>query len=323
MKSAQYKTECDQPFAMATAFGVRRLGAALVVHWPLRQVWVTKLIAPFVSEIRESEDDYRSGTKLPHSKGFADAIGAWASIKRLAVLIFTLLPGQIYGSGEAIAKTRQVAATDSKIVQQTTIRFPEIGLVRVSALEPLNELPQIVFTGLKNHKEISTIHLGTSDPDFFKPHLEDKYTKPFLRFKVLSVKGLPHPLILAVAVAPGGSDTLFESSIIGAVNGEIRVLTQEPLTNNVQGGVYVGYLGRKWGTGAAVWNFLWEDGAHYEPHRYEVELYPFNVKTMSFQKGKVLASRRKYADRGAGALSELRLPYGDLLKSIPITEKYR
>src|SRR5262249_39471994 len=118
MKSAQNKTECDRPFAMATTFGVRELGPALVVHWPLRQLRVTKPIAPFVSEVRESEDDYQSGTKLPHSKGFADAIGAWASIKRLVVLIFTLLPGQIFGSGEAIAKTRQAAATGSKIVQQ-------------------------------------------------------------------------------------------------------------------------------------------------------------------------------------------------------------
>jgi hypothetical protein len=261
--------------------------------------------------------------------------------KCVAVLIFTLLAGKISGSGEVIARTQQVeeltvvttaarayppiahAAADSKIVQQVIIRFPDIGLVRVNALEPLNALPQLVFTGVKNHKAISTIHLGTSDPDFFKPHPEDKYTKPFLRFKVLSAKGLPTPLILAVAVAPGGSDTLFESSLIGSVNGELRVLTPEPLTNNVQGGIYVGNLGRGRGTGAAVWNFLWEDGAHYAPHRYEVKLYPFDVKAMSFRKGKVLRSARKHADRGERALSELRLPYRDLLRSIPITEKYR
>jgi len=52
--------------------------------------------------------DYQSGTKLPHSKGFADVIGDWASIKRLAVLIFTLLFGHIFSSGEAIAETQQV-----------------------------------------------------------------------------------------------------------------------------------------------------------------------------------------------------------------------
>jgi hypothetical protein len=242
-----------------------------------------------------------------------------SKITCFVVSTFTLLSGHIIGSGEVIAQ----AATDSKIVQQAVIRFPEIGLVRVSALEPLNALPQLVFTGIKDHKAISTIDLGTSEPDVFKPHPEDKYTRPFLRFKVLSVRGIPTPLILAVAVAPGGSDTIFESSIVGNVNGEIRVLTPEPLTNNVQGGVYVGYLGKRWGTGAAVWNFLWEDGAHYEQHRYEVKLYPFDVKTVGFQKGKVLTSRRKYTGRGAGALAELRLPYRDLLKSIPITEKYR
>lgn len=90
---------------------------------------------------------------------------------------------------------------------------------------------------------------------------------------VLTMKGLPGPLVLAVAVSPGGSDTMFETSVIGAINRQIKVLTPEPLTNNIRGGVYVGDLGEGRGFGATVWNFLWEgDEVHYDPHRYQIKL---------------------------------------------------
>jgi len=61
-----------------------------------------------VSEIASEEIDYQSGTKLPHSKGSADSINAWTSIKCLAIFIFTLLSAQAFGSGEAIAETRHI-----------------------------------------------------------------------------------------------------------------------------------------------------------------------------------------------------------------------
>jgi TonB family protein len=61
-----------------------------------------------VSEIVSEEIDYQSGTKLPHSKGSADSINVWTSIKGLAIFIFTLLSGQVFGSGDAIAGTQQV-----------------------------------------------------------------------------------------------------------------------------------------------------------------------------------------------------------------------
>ena len=54
-----------------------------------------------------------------------------------------------------------------------------------------------------------------------------------------------------------------------------------------------------------------------------MKLYPFDEKTMNFRKGKVLRSRRKYADKGEGALVELGLPYRDMLKNVPKTEEYR
>jgi TonB family protein len=59
-------------------------------------------------EITSEEIDYQSGTKLPHSKGSAGLNNAWASIKGLAIFIFTLLSGQVFGSGEAIARTLQL-----------------------------------------------------------------------------------------------------------------------------------------------------------------------------------------------------------------------
>jgi TonB family protein len=125
MKSAQNTIGREQPFQMATAFGAPWLGAALVVHWPLRQVWKTRPVAPFVSEIRESGDDYQSGPRRPRSKGFADMIGARVSIKRLAVLVFALLPGQIFGLGKAIAATRQVE--ELTVVSTSAPVYPPIA----------------------------------------------------------------------------------------------------------------------------------------------------------------------------------------------------
>ncbi|MGH9754263.1 MAG: energy transducer TonB [Blastocatellia bacterium] len=52
--------------------------------------------------------DYQSGTKLPHSKGSANPIYTQASFRYFAILVFTLLSGQVFGYGEAIAETRQV-----------------------------------------------------------------------------------------------------------------------------------------------------------------------------------------------------------------------
>jgi hypothetical protein len=147
---------------------------------------------------------------------------------------------------------------------------------------------------------------------------------PFVRFRALDVEGLPAPLVLAVAVRPGGSDHGFETTVVGARGAAFRVLTPEPLLTSMQGGVFVGDLGGARGPGAAVWGFIWEDGeVHHASHRYEVKLYPFDARRGVFRRAAVLRSKQKHA-RGEDALEELGLPrFTNLLDNFPAIEEYR
>jgi len=66
---------------MATAFGVRLIGTALVVisdPTNFRDEWRSGSLS---DHCRRIEVDYQSGSKQPHSKGSADLIYAHASNK--------------------------------------------------------------------------------------------------------------------------------------------------------------------------------------------------------------------------------------------------
>ena len=80
MKRVQIKAEYNQLLEVATAFGVRLLGTALVVHFdPAAMIGEETHSAPLPGKSVESGDDYQSGSKQPHSKGSADLIYAHAS----------------------------------------------------------------------------------------------------------------------------------------------------------------------------------------------------------------------------------------------------
>ncbi|HKC89385.1 MAG TPA: hypothetical protein VKG02_25610 [Blastocatellia bacterium] len=59
---------------MATAFGLRLLGTALVVHLDGAAMMKRKPTASLVQGFCRIGDDYQSGSKQPHSKGAADLI---------------------------------------------------------------------------------------------------------------------------------------------------------------------------------------------------------------------------------------------------------
>jgi hypothetical protein len=67
---------------MATAFGARSLGAALVVHFDTMAVLERKTTASAAWGSVEPADDYQSGPERPRSKGSADLIHAHASTKQ-------------------------------------------------------------------------------------------------------------------------------------------------------------------------------------------------------------------------------------------------
>lgn len=211
------------------------------------------------------------------------------------------------------------------MTQEEVLDFPRAGRVRVRAVEALGRLPRLEFSSETTGRALSSVTLGKSAPEMYKPLDEPGVSliDPFVRFMPLNVGGLPAPLVLAVAVRPGGSDHGFETTLVGASGRTFRALTPEPLLNSIQGGVFVGDLGGARGPGVAVWSFLWEDDAHYAAHRYEVKLYPFDARRGVFRRASVLRSRGKHK-RGEDALEELKLPrYTNLLDSFPAIEAYR
>lgn len=231
-----------------------------------------------------------------------------------------------FAAHAGVQPRRRARQYPPKIKQEGVVRFPRAGEVRVRAVEQPLRLPRLEFASLPAGRALRVFTLGTSDPRAYRPDAGwgESPIDPFVRFMPLDAEGLPRPLVLAVAVRPGGSDHGFETTLIGEAGGRLKVLTAEPLLTSIQGGVFVGDLGRAYGRGAAVWGFLWDDDeAHYDAHRYEVKLYPYDARRAVFRRAAVLRSKGKHRS-GADALEELGLPrYANLLDDFPALKDYR
>lgn len=205
-----------------------------------------------------------------------------------------------------------------RVTQTLIVRFPRLGLVCVRAVENFGERVRVEFADYETGQVIAHFPADGAESFFFTPRPGVTFTNPFLRLKVLRLEGLPQPLIIAVAVTPGGSGCGFNAMIIGEVGGRLKRLTREPLMTSNLGGLFVGDLGGGRGLGAAAWDYIWDFGSegHYSAHRYEIKLYPFDPRRREFRWGGELRSTRKHGGQGDGALAEFGLKYVDLLQDI-------
>jgi len=203
------------------------------------------------------------------------------------------------------ALTPPDAAAEKKkerAVQEQFIDAPGIGPVRVVAYEPAEDgYTRLIFTEAASGNNLLDVWLGAS-----------KSFKPRLRFRVMRVKGVAGPLVVAVMTSPGGSDSYWEATAVGVVDGSLEVLTYEELSTSEQGGFFFGDLGGGRGTGAAQWEFIWGEGeGHYGEHQYEVKLYKWNPKTARFEWSEVLRTAGEFSSGGA-ALRSLGLRFDDI-----------
>lgn len=202
-----------------------------------------------------------------------------------------------------------------RISQEETIEFAQLGKVRIIANESFGENLHLEFTEAESNKNLLSVTFYGNLDDMFKPTPEFKYTNPKLRFKVISIKGIPNPLVIAMAMAPGGSDCFWEAAAIGAVDGKLKELTTERLTTAEQGGFFFGNLGRGRGPGAAVWKFIWaDDEGHGGSHQYEVKLYTWNKAGGRFEWNRVFRTKGKF-DSGEAALHGSNLHFVDIRDS--------
>ncbi len=98
----------------------------------------------------------------------------------------------------------------------------------------------------------------------------------YVRLREIRPAGMPTPLLLAVAVTTGGSDSLFETALIGEVEGRVTDLWPQHWQMNILDDLCVGSLGPKKPIGVAGFKFTWggDPGeSHYAPHRYKITLY--------------------------------------------------
>lgn len=225
----------------------------------------------------------------------------------ITLLILTVL---IFGANHDAARNEFQGESEAAPPQEKSkrlVKFPGIGSVSVQVIEAERKLPRLEFSDSANRKILLSVPVGTPDPD----------RQLVLRFKELSISGLPAPIIIAIALDAGGSGCRFDAVVIGAVKGRLKVLTRTPLQAFERGGIHVGKLGRGRGSGIAVWNFIWGNReAHADPHRYDVTFYPWSAGKLRFVKGGKLRTRSRH-EREEAALSELKLLFVNLLEQFP------
>ncbi len=123
------------------------------------------------------------------------------------------------------------------------------------------------------------------------------------RVKVMSLKGINTPLVVGVVGVPGGSDSSFETMIIGESGGVLRDLLTKRTTTNIEDAVCIGLLGKNSEPLVLIAKFIWaSDEAHPVPHRYNVVKYSWNG--LVFSEISKETTKLKYR-AGLEALAEL------------------
>lgn len=180
----------------------------------------------------------------------------------------------------------------SRVSQQSIITFPQIGKVHVSAHEDFGNSPILTFDDPKSGREILNAYVGRLDcPSLSDPGAAS--LNPRLRFKAISIRGLPQPLVIGVAICPGVSDSAWEAVAVGVVDGRLERLTFETMETSDEGGFFFGDLGQGIGVGAAQWDFVWgEDESHPPPHKYQIKMLKWDGRR--FEWYKVVRTDKKY-----------------------------
>jgi hypothetical protein len=207
----------------------------------------------------------------------------------MAILLGLLLSEQAYSS----PKVTQAALINFKTNHVTALAIEEFG-------KPLS----LSFLGNEN-KVIYSTQFGK---DFaHRSSAEFSYANPFFRFRSFRTKGLPSPIVVAIAAAPLGSDESFEIKVIAEKNGKIVTLNSEPIDLSIQDGIYLGYINSKYNYGMITWEFQWEDDIHYAHHRYKMRIYEWEPKSLVFALKKTFTTKTKFKN-GCAALRYYGLP---------------
>jgi hypothetical protein len=81
------------------------------------------------------------------------------------------------------------------------------------------------------------------------------------------------PVVQLIGAAFGASQNSYTHVLLMPTPSGFSRITRFALIHSNMGGFYVGDLGSGRGQGIALWDAIWDSGAHYSPHRYSITFY--------------------------------------------------
>jgi hypothetical protein len=131
----------------------------------------------------------------------------------------------------------QFALDSPKVLTSESLHFPTSGDVMVNAIAKQGGLPYLIFR-LPNSAQVllaSNVGSGTEWASPIDKSVPD-WVANKVSFIVLHRSGLPDPLIVALAMSPGGSDCRYRVALFGEVQGRVTELTPELHDHYTRGG---------------------------------------------------------------------------------------
>ena len=160
--------------------------------------------------------------------------------------------------------------------QSAFVEFPELGVLEIGVRAVDKHLPKLMIRDAAK-KVLFQVEMGHS----YDPDPGNFLYSAAIEFKVYHIPGLPDPLLMVLALGPGGSDNRWEMMLIGVVSGKIqRLWRTKPFSN--AGGFFVGDLGKGRGVGIAEWDWSpWQ----FSTTTYSIQLSRWNERKKRFDVG--------------------------------------
>lgn len=161
-----------------------------------------------------------------------------------------------------------------------TVVFPGLGPVLVQALAPKGDYPQLQFKSVQSQKLLLRGNLANSEG--WKSWDGTNGKEPMdviVGFIILHESGLPDPLVIGFAEAPGGSDCSYTASLFGEVEGKLSQLTPMLPTHETRGGIFLSKPTSKGRITLSVTSerYNWDTDVHYlGPSRMAVFTYMYD-----------------------------------------------
>lgn len=97
-----------------------------------------------------------------------------------------------------------------------------------------------------------------------------------VKFTLVKLSEFADSAFVVIAGSAGGSDSRFESTVVGIVNGRIRDLFSKHLFCNIQGALCIERSNVSDSTRVVLWQEIWGKEIHYAPHCYSATTFSWN-----------------------------------------------